>query len=51
MMSQAARGKAQTALLVGLYALLCAVEWLCSKARQHIESLLFPPKEAAGGSK
>lgn len=44
-MSQAARGKAKTALLVVVYAVLCAVEWLCSKARQHIEGLLFPPKE------
>lgn len=33
-------------LLLCLYGLLCCIEWLCSKARERIEHLIFqPPKE------
>lgn len=44
-MSAKPRSRTQTALLLCLYGLLCAAEWLCSKARERIELLLFPPKE------
>ena len=30
-------------LLLCLYGLLCCIEWLCSKARERIEHIVFPP--------
>lgn len=44
-MSAKPRSRTHTTLLLCLYGLLCATEWLCSKARERIELMLFPPKE------
>lgn len=43
--------RAKRAALFALYGLLCALEWCSSKARERIESVLFPTPIEEGDSK